>query len=519
MNRYILSLLPAIVLMAAGYTAADASRPDSTASANAGHSYLPSPSAAKTVLNATERHREWVNIPAGSSHIRAFIVYPGRSDKGPVVLVTADRQGASDWIRAVGDQLAASGYIAAVPDVLSGLGPNGGDTDSFRNPDDIAAALDRLGPAEVARRKQAVLQYAVTLPAANGRTAAMEFYSGSAAHVDAAVDSASPGSRTTARFALTNEAWPGALKFLDKQTGNQPAFGMNPNAPEDHSAHMHMMMAQNNAPGAGRGGQPGRGRGAAGYPMGKLPDLPAGLYTARTTLTNSRLRKEFVDIPVGDVRLHTWVEYPEGEGKAPVVLIMQHGPGMDEWQRSIADQAALQGFIGVAPDLESGLGPNGGNYDSFSGPDDALRAMGRLTQDEMMRRLRAARDWAIKLPRYSGKYATLGFCMGGGLSMRFAAEDPEPSAAVSFYGNPIDRAAAAKVKAPILAFYGDEDERVTASMAPLQALMKELGKSFEPHVYPHATHGFVSLQDVTGNGEATADSWPRTIAFIKQYTK
>jgi carboxymethylenebutenolidase len=79
------------------------------------------------VLNSTHRHRQWVNVSAGSADIRAFIVYPERSNKAPVVVVTATRQGASDWIRAVADQVAADGFIAIVPDVLSGLGPNGGD--------------------------------------------------------------------------------------------------------------------------------------------------------------------------------------------------------------------------------------------------------------------------------------------------------------------------------------------------------------------------------------------------------
>src|SRR5437879_8028204 len=108
-------------------------------------SALPSPSAAKAILNSTHRHREWVNVPAGDATVSAFIVYPERSDKAPVVIVTANQQGASDWIRAVADQLAAEGFIAVAPDVLSSK-----------------------------HWVDAVRAYAVALPAASGKTAALE---------------------------------------------------------------------------------------------------------------------------------------------------------------------------------------------------------------------------------------------------------------------------------------------------------------------------------------------------------
>ena len=150
-----------------------------------------------------------------------------------------------------------------------------------------------------------------------------------------------------------------------------------------------------------------------GYPRGKLPELPAGVFTAKSTLANSKVRKEFVDIPLGDLKLHTWVEYPDGEAKAPIVIVMQHGPGLDDWQRALADQLALQGFIAIAPDLHSGLGPNGGNYDSFLGTDEVMRAGAGITQEEGIRRYKAAYEWGKKLSRANGKSATVGFCAGG----------------------------------------------------------------------------------------------------------
>jgi carboxymethylenebutenolidase len=419
------------------------------------------------------------------------------------VIVSGTDQGASDWVRAAADQLAADGFVAVVPDVLSGMGPHGGDTESFPSTDAVASAIRRMSPDELTRRTAVVRDYAVALPAVNGQSAALEL-SGRSAEIQVRFE------KYLATFKLNGESWRKAISWLSKQTGNHPMSG-HPLAhaeTEDHSAHIMMAMAQ----------QPPTG-GPRGYPVGKLPDLPAGTFSATSTLLHSTLRKEFVNLPMGDVNLHTWVEYPAGAGKAPLVIVMQHGPGMDDWQRALADQLAQQGFIAVAVDLYSGLGPNGGNWDSFEGIDAALRAAGKLMPEEAIRRYKAAYDYGIKLPRASGKVATVGFCAGGNYSFRFAGEVPEIDAAVVFYGTQPSAEIMAKIKAPVLGFYGEDDARVTSTVEPTVAAMKQLSKSYEPHIYPHATHGFLEFQDLAGNPAATADSWARTIAFLNQHLK
>jgi carboxymethylenebutenolidase len=472
------------------------------------HSTLPAESAAKTILNTSGRHREWVNLSLGPAIIRAFLVYPQRSDRAPVVVVTGTDEGATDWVRAAADQLAADGFVTVVPDVLSGMGPHGGDTESFPSTDAVASAIRRMSPEEIARRTAVVRDYAVALPAVNGQSAALEL-SGRNAEIQVRFE------QHLASFKLNGKSWQEAISWLSKQTGNRPAYGQTLSGQlmahaetEDHSAHIMMAMAQ-----------PPPGGGPRGYPVGKLPDLPAGTFSATSTLLHSTLRKEFVNLPVGEVNLHTWVEYPTGAGKAPVVIVMQHGPGMDDWQRALADQLALQGFIAVAADLYSGLGPNGGNWDSFEGIDAALRAAGKLTPEEAIRRYKAAYEYGIKLPRASGKVATVGFCAGGNYSFRFAGEVPEIDATVVFYGTQPSAEIMAKIKAPVLGFYGEDDARVTSTVEPTVAAMKQLGKSYEPHVYPHATHGFLEFQDLAGNPAATSDSWARTIAFLNQHLK
>jgi carboxymethylenebutenolidase len=269
--------------------------------------------------------------------------------------------------------------------------------------------------------------------------------------------------------------------------------------------------------GRGRGGR-GGGRGPGGL-GDKAPDFPANLFVSASTVAHTSLRHEWVEIPAGKTKLHTWIEYPAGEAKAPVVIVMHYEAGLDVTQQALADQLALQGFIAVAPDLLSGRGPNGGNFEAFLFPDEALRATLRVPQSEALRLYKAAYEYAMKLPRGNGKIASLGGSIGGTLSFRFAAEVPSLSAAVVFYGLPPAEATLAKINAPVLALYGGDDERLVATIDPTAAAMKKLGKSFESHVYPGATHGFMTYQVEGLNREAITEAWPAAVAFLRDHTK
>jgi carboxymethylenebutenolidase len=131
---------------------------------------------AKARLNASPRHGEYADLTlAGGARLRAWVSYPERKDKAPVVIVIHEIFGLSDWIRSVADQLAADGYIAIAPDLLTGKGPNGGGTESYATRDDVVAGVRGLTPDEVVTRLNAVRDYGVKLPAANGKTATVGY--------------------------------------------------------------------------------------------------------------------------------------------------------------------------------------------------------------------------------------------------------------------------------------------------------------------------------------------------------
>jgi carboxymethylenebutenolidase len=247
--------------------------------------------------------------------------------------------------------------------------------------------------------------------------------------------------------------------------------------------------------------------------------IPASAQTAQQALTASPRHGEWVDValPGSTTKIHTWVVYPERKDKAPVVLVIHEIFGMTDWVRAVADQVAAEGFIAAAPDLLSGMGPNGGGTESLgNGVGNVIR---NIKGDELAKRLDAVRDYALALPAASGKSASVGFCWGGGASFTYATRQPKLNAAAVYYGTaPTDRAALEQIQCPVLGCYGGNDARVTLSTEATGKMMEELKKSYSKHVYDGAGHGFLRQQDGQNgaNLKAAQGAWEETIAFFKK---
>ena len=248
--------------------------------------------------------------------------------------------------------------------------------------------------------------------------------------------------------------------------------------------------------------------------------LPPPEDSALAALNRSPRHGEWVDVAYpGHAPLRTWVVYPERSTKAGVVLVIHEIFGLTDWIRSVADQLAAEGFIAVAPDLVSGLGPGGGGTDSTASRDDAVKLVRQLTPDETSARLVAVRDWALKLPSANGMLATIGFCWGGGRSFAAATMTPPPRACVVYYGTAPDSAQILSVRAPVLAHYGGDDARVNATIDAAKAALAKEKIPYDPHVYPGAGHGFLRQQTLRdgANMKASEQSWPLTINFLRTH--
>src|SRR5258706_785976 len=237
---------------------------------------------------------------------------------------------------------------------------------------------------------------------------------------------------------------------------------------------------------------------AASAPAAPVDEsLPPAEEQAKAALDKSPRHGEWVDVPMaaGGPKLRTWIVYPERKTKAPVVIVLQEIFGLTDWIRAVADQLAEDGFIAVAPDLLSGRGPNGGGTESVASRDEVVALVRGLTPEEVDTRLDAVRAYAVKIPAATGKVGTVGFCWGGGRSFGYAVHQAALGAAVVYYGTgPEDLASLARVKAPVLGLYGGDDARVNATIQPVAAEMKKLGKPYETQSYEEAGHGFLVPQ-------------------------
>ncbi len=123
---------------------------------------------AKTRLEQSERHREYVPVKHDGRTVNTLVIYPEVKDKAPVVVLIHEIFGLSDWLKLQADELAARGYIVVAPDLVSGLGANGGGTDALGGQDNVIKAVMGLDPAQVTADLDAVADYGLTLPSANG---------------------------------------------------------------------------------------------------------------------------------------------------------------------------------------------------------------------------------------------------------------------------------------------------------------------------------------------------------------
>lgn len=134
---------------------------------------------AKAALDKSPRHREYVPVRAGNRTVNTFVVYPETSRKAPVIVMIHEIFGLSDWAKSMADEFAAQGYIVLAPDLLSGTGPGvdgkPGGTDSYQGMDAITKAVSGLPADQVTADLDAVADYGLKLPAANGKLAVAGF--------------------------------------------------------------------------------------------------------------------------------------------------------------------------------------------------------------------------------------------------------------------------------------------------------------------------------------------------------
>jgi carboxymethylenebutenolidase len=200
-------------------------------------------------------------------------------------------------------------------------------------------------------------------------------------------------------------------------------------------------------------------------------------------------------------------------GRGPGVIVLQEWWGLVPHIEDMCERFAREGFVALAPDLYHG--------DVARSPDEAGKLMMALDIERAEEDLRGAVRHLLAHEGVEGEsVGTVGFCMGGVLSLYAAAKNEQVGACVVFYGiHPKVNPPLEDLRAPVLGLYAERDAFVPPdAVRALEATLKELGKSAEMHIYPDTDHAFFNdTRPEVYDPAAAADAWRRTIQFFREH--
>lgn len=206
-----------------------------------------------------------------------------------------------------------------------------------------------------------------------------------------------------------------------------------------------------------------------------------------------------------------YLAQPAASGKYPGVIVIHEIFGLTDHLRDVARRLAKIGYLALAVDLVSRAG----------GTAKAENIPGALTQGPVTDRvadLDAGLAFLESQPSYNGKLGVIGFCFGGAMTLSYAAAQPKVLAAVPYYGpTPQPASTMSATKAAVLAHYGENDERVNASIPDLEAAMQ--GKTFEKQIHAGAGHAFNNDTGGAYNEAAAVAAWTATTQWLARYLR
>ncbi len=249
--------------------------------------------------------------------------------------------------------------------------------------------------------------------------------------------------------------------------------------------------------------------------------IAPGAAEAAARLQSSPRHAEWAMIataPGAKDSIAAWVVYPEVKKNAPVVIVIHEIFGLSGWVRGVADQLAADSYIAIAPDLLS-IERGGATTDSLAW-DTARTLIRNVTPEKMNAMVAAVGRYGMALPAAAKMYGVVGYCWGGTASFNHAVFNaPGMKAAVVYYGSSPAAAEIAKVKVPVLGLYGENDQRVNATIPMADSTMRAIKGTFVSKIYPGAGHGFLRAQDQAANRAASLEAWPQTIGWFRKYLK
>lgn len=228
------------------------------------------------------------------------------------------------------------------------------------------------------------------------------------------------------------------------------------------------------------------------------------------------LEAAMTSFPSGTIQVLGYLARPKGGGPYPVMLIIHENRGLLEHFKDVARRLARNGYVGFAVDL---LSHEGGTA-KFGDLAQATTALAQTPREQHVETMNAAVRHLQGLPYVRrDRIGTMGFCFGGGMVWRLATSNPDLRAAVPFYGPNPPIADVAKIKAAVLAIYGELDSRINAGIPAIREAMQNARIVHDIIIYPGAQHAFFNDTGQNYKEDAARAAWIRTLAWFDQYLK
>ena len=200
-------------------------------------------------------------------------------------------------------------------------------------------------------------------------------------------------------------------------------------------------------------------------------------------------------------------------GSGPGVIVLQEWWGLVDHIKDVADRFAAEGFVALAPDMYHG--------ESATSPDDAGKLMMALDIDRVEKDLRGAIAYLLSRSEVTSEHVgTVGFCMGGQLSLSAACANPAVGACVDFYGiHPSVTPNLESLQAPVLGFFAEKDDFVPPAAArQLEADLAVAGKTANITVFEGADHAFFNdTRTEVYDADLAAACWTRMLTFYREH--
>ena len=223
---------------------------------------------------------------------------------------------------------------------------------------------------------------------------------------------------------------------------------------------------------------------------------------------------EMITYPAETGDMKAFLAKPKKGKKFPAVIVIHENRGLVPHIKDVTNRMAAEGFLAMAPDA---LSPVGGTPEDITNVRDLF---GQLKPEETTKIFLAAVKYLKTHPNSNGKVGCTGFCWGGAMTNQVAVNCENLDAAAPYYGSVPKAEDVPKIKAPILAHYAENDERINAGIPAFEEALKANNKKYQIYKYPGTQHAFNNDSNPERYNEEQAKiAWKRTVDFFKENLK